>query len=169
LQHYAKMIFLFVVLAFLVPEAGAAAAKTSKSVSPETVANNFYKYHFSHDMGFTPETVKSRSNWLTPELIEACRLYFAVPEDPEEPPYIEGDPFSGSQEYPNRFSLGASTTSGLSAKVPVTFTWKEDGHSTKGTVVLKYLQGKWLIDDVEFLDQESVRKLLSDALKPPEE
>lgn len=141
----------------------ASTAKIQKNSSPESVINSFYKYHFSHDMGFTPETVKSRSAWLSAELLAACKVYFAAPEDPEEPPYIEGDPFTGSQEYPNKFSVGSASVSEMSAKVPVTFTWKEDGHSTKGTVLLKNVKGKWLIDDVEFPDQDSVRKLLSDA------
>jgi hypothetical protein len=136
-----------------------------KVISPESVVTKFYKYHFSHDMAFTPDSLKRRSAWLTPELLEACRVYFAVPENPDEPPYIEGDPFTGSQEYPNRYSVGKGVISETSARVPVIFTWKEDGHSTKGEVVLNNLKGKWLIDDVEFPDQDSVRKLLSDAVK----
>jgi Protein of unknown function (DUF3828) len=137
-----------------------------KVVSPETVVTKFYKYHFSHDMAFTQEALKHRSAWFTPELLEACRVYFAIPENPDEPPYIEGDPFTGSQEYPNRYSVGKGVISDTFARVPVIFTWKEDGHSTKGEVVLKNLKGKWLIDDVEFPDQDSVRKLLTDASKP---
>ena len=136
-----------------------------KVVPPESVVTKFYKYHFSHDMAFTQDTLKHRSGWLTPDLLEACRVYFAVPENPDEPPYIEGDPFTGSQEYPNRYSVGKGNITEKTAKVPVIFTWKEDGHSTKGEVVLKNLKGKWLIDDVEFPDQDSVRKLLSDASK----
>ena len=133
--------------------------------SPSVVVNEFYKYHFAHDMGFSEETFKAREKWFTPDAIADSKKYFAFPGNPDEPPYIEGDAFTGSQEYPNLYSLGAETISGTTAQVPVTFTWKEDGHTTKGIVILKNIDGKWLMDDVTFADQDSFRKLLQDAVK----
>jgi hypothetical protein len=149
--------FLFLIFLFC------ALSASSASDSPETVVDKFYKYHFSHDMGFTQETLTHRSEWLTPELLELCNVYFKIPENPDEPPYIEGDPFTGSQEYPSRYSVGKGKIADTSARVPVVFTWKEDGHSTKAEVVLKKNKEKWLIDDVEFPDQDALRKLLTDA------
>jgi|GEM_PF-2836881 len=161
--------FLLIIVISCLSIATVSAANTSKSSLPETAVNSFYKYHFAHDMAFTPDAVKARSAWMTPELLEACRVYFDIPEDPEEPPFIEGDAFTGSQEYPSHFSVGSATISERSARVPITFNWKEDGHSTEGTVVLKKVQEKWLIDDVEFPDQESIRQLLKEASAPPKQ
>jgi hypothetical protein len=127
------------------------------------VVNEFYKYHFAHDMAFTPDAIKNRSVWLSPELLKACKSYFALPETPDEVPAIDGDPFTGSQEYPDIFLIGYPTTTETSARVPVTFKWK-DGHSTDGTVILIELKGKWLIDDVKFPDQAALRQLLASAL-----
>ena len=152
--------FLLVVFLLVVTPAFAASKST-----PETVVNKFYKYHFSHDMGFTEKTLKLRISWLTPSLLDACRIYFAIPENPDEPPYINGDPFTGSQEYPSKFAIGKAKMEQTAARVPITFTWKEDGHSTNGEVVLKKINATWLIDDIQCADQDSFRKMLSDASK----
>lgn len=130
--------------------------------TPESVVRNFYDFHFSHDMGFTPEAVKQRSAWLTPEMLEACRAYFAIPQNPEEPPMIDGDPFTNTQEYPSSLSVGVANTKETSSRVDVTFTWKEAGvPARKAVVLLKMVGGKWLIDDIEFADRDSMRKLLA--------
>ena len=138
-------------------------SKKMEIQSPEAVVNEFYKYHFAHDMAFVPEEVKHRAVWLTPDLLKACDAYFALPDNPEEAPDIEGDVFTGSQEYPTAFLAGKAVISGVSARVPMTFTW-DNKYNTKGTVVLNHINGKWLIDDVEFPDQESIRQLLKEEI-----
>lgn len=150
-------VFCFVILAALV----AFSADANKTPLPEEVATEFYKYHFSHDMAFVPDEVTKRAEWLTPDLLKACKAYFAIPEDPDEVPDIDGDPFTGSQEYPDEFKTGAAKIIDNVARVPLTFTWKEDHHSTQGVAVLKNVNGKWLIDDVQFPDQDSLRTLLA--------
>lgn len=149
---------------FAAPARGASQAPGA--ADPQTVANEFYKYHFSHDMSFTAETLQPRARWLTPELREACRAYFALPSDPEEVPDIDGDPFTGSQEYPDTFSTGPAQVTGATARVPLTFTWKQDRHSTTSAAVLKQINGQWLIDDVTFPDQDSFRTLLATQFPP---
>jgi hypothetical protein len=136
------------------------------STTPAAAVSAFYQYHFANDMGFSDKTFHARAKWFTPEAQEAARKYFAMPEIPDEAPYIEGDPFTGSQEYPSRFSVGTESIAGKTAQVPVIFTWNEDDHSISATVVLKHANGEWLIDDVTFPDQDSFRKLLADALNP---
>ena len=144
---------------------GAPSAQTQQGSTPEAVVDAFYKYHFSHDMAFDPSNVRQRSSWLTPDLLKACKAYFALPQDPDEAPDIEGDMFTGSQEYPNTYVLSPGKVAETTARVPVTFKW-DDGHSTHGNVVLKKLGGKWLIDDVEFPDQDSIRKTLATETAP---
>src|SRR5688500_18184244 len=72
-----------------------AAKSQHKQVASDV--DQFFEFHFSHAMGFTPEAVKQRIRWLTPQMIEACSAYFAIPQDPNEPPVINGDPFTGTQ------------------------------------------------------------------------
>ena len=131
-----------------------------RQTAPASVVKQFLTFHFSQDMGFTPEAVKQRSAWLTSEMMEACRAYFAIPQNPDEPPFINGDPFTGTQEYPQTFSAGAAKSTKTSARVDISFHWKE-APSRKAVVLLKRLNGKWLIDDIEFPDQESMRKTLA--------
>jgi len=153
---------LFLVLS-ISPLANSYGAK--KQPAPESVANEFYKYHFSHDMAFTSEAIKKRSKWLTSDFLKACEAYFALPQNPDEAPDIEGDVFTGSQEYPDNFSLGTVRIDGMSAYIPIIFRWKEGNH-TSGVVVLKTINEKWFIDDVEFDGQDSIRKLLSTQSAP---
>lgn len=146
----------------LIAVMAAANPKSPKNSGPGDVVKAFYKYHFAHDMAFTPDGVKQRATWFTPGLINACETYFARPQDPDEVPNIDGDPFTGSQEYPNTFSAGPASIQETKASVPVTFSWK-DHHSTRGTVILKKEEdGRWLIDDFEFPDQDSTRQLLAE-------
>jgi len=142
-------------------------AATPVAQKPEDVAGEFYKFHFAHDMAFTPQAVQQRSQWLTPELMDLCKKYFAMPEDPDEAPDIEGDVFTGSQEYPDTYKVGAAAVSGSTAQVAMTFIWK-DHHTTKGTVVMKKVNDKWLIDDVQFPDEDSMRTLLTGELETPQ-
>lgn len=142
------------------------AAFAASVASPKVIVDEFYKYHFSHDMAFTPEAVQQRAAWLTPALKDACRVYFGLPSDPDEVPDIDGDPFTGSQEYPDAYSTGPAEVKDDTARVPLTFTWKEDHHTTNGVAILKNVEGHWLIDDVEFPDQDSIRKLLATQTAP---
>ena len=128
--------------------------------APASVVKEFFTFHFSNDMGFTQEAVKQRNAWLTPEMIEACRAYFAIPQNPDEPPYINGDPFTGTQEYPETFTVGPARSKKTTARVEISFHWK-GAPTRKAAVLLNKVDGKWLIDDIEFPDQESMRKLLS--------
>ena len=142
-------------------------AATPVAQKPEDVAGAFYKFHFAHDMAFTPQTVQLRSQWLTSDLMDLCKKNFAMPEDPDEAPDIEGDVFTGSQEYPDTYKVGTAAVTASTAQVPMTFIWK-DHHTTKGTVVMKKVNDKWLIDDVQFPDQDSIRTLLTGELETPQ-
>ena len=153
-----KRNFVFLLIAFGFCSAVHADEKP-QNPDAASIVKQFYEFHFAHDMGFTPDAVKQRSNWLTPEMIEACRAYFAMPQNPDEPPIINGDPFTGTQEYPQSFSVGDTKAAKDATRVDVTFHWKE-APSRKAVVVLKSINNKWVIDDIEFPDQTSMRALL---------
>src|SRR6266536_1398959 len=65
----------------------------------------FYKFHFSHDQTFTPKTLVRRRKWLTPELYDLLRYELERDTPKDEPPEIEGDPFTDSQEGPTSFRI----------------------------------------------------------------
>ena len=122
----------------------------------------FYRFHFEHDMGFSPEGVRARSAWLSSQLRKACLSYFAKPTSPDEVPDIDGDPFTNSQEYPKSFEVGTPKVTKATALVPVTFRWA-DGHSRSVSVALALQGGTWLIDDINYRGEPTLRKLLTSS------
>ncbi len=145
-------------LALLLPPALGAARQSA--AAPAAVVRAFYRFHFAHDMAFTRAAIRQRARWLTPDLLALCRGYFAAPSPADEPPAIDGDPFTDSQEYPASFRLGAATVAGDTALVPVTFSWK-DGGAQPGVTVVLTRRGGWRIADIRFARGGSLRDLLS--------
>ena len=137
-----------------------AAAAPQRGSAPAAVVRAFYRYHFAHDMAFTRTAIRRRAHWLTPDLLALCRAYFAAPSPADEPPPIEGDPFTDSQEYPATFHVGAATVAGDTALVPVTFAWKDGGTQPGVTVVLTRRAG-WRIADIRFARGGTLRDLLA--------
>lgn len=115
--------------------------------------------HFSGDMGFTPATVARKVGCLSPGLQQDVAAYFARPAPPDEVPAINGDPFTNSQEYPSRFSVGLARVKGERAEVLVRFS----GHGRQERLHLllqREPNGGWRIDDVRYADGSALRALL---------
>jgi Protein of unknown function (DUF3828) len=154
---YARRAVLTAVLA-LAPAAAVAAAQSGPT--PDAVVRAFYRYHFAHDMAFTKSAVRLRARWLAPDLVALCDAYFARPSPPDEPPEIDGDPFTDSQEYPYRFRVLPAQSSSDTALVPVALTWPEGEHRRE-TVVLVRARGVWRIADVRYDSGSSLREELA--------
>jgi hypothetical protein len=127
--------------------------------APGTV-KAFYTYHFAHDMGLTEKSLLERRRWLSPEL-HGLLLYERRRKTPQdEAPYLNGDPFTDSQEYPAAFRVGAASVRKTRASVEVHFTWKEKGRfqGARTSIVRLARQGnEWRIND--FISEEG-RSLL---------
>ena len=138
------------------------AAGVARQAAPpaDAVVRAFYAYHMKHNAGFTPAAVRSRSRWLTARLTASCRAYFARPWPRDEVPPIDGDPFTDSQDYPDAYRVGATSTSGDTARVSVAFSWTGGDHRAV-TVVLVAASGAWRIDDVRPGEGPSLRELLT--------
>jgi hypothetical protein len=110
------------------------------------------------DMGFTPESVARKRSLLTPGLGGAIGTYFARPFPEDEVPPIAGDPFTDSQEYPTRFTLGPSASGGADAVVAVSFAG--DVRHRRVDFVLRREEERWLLDDLRYEDGSTLRALL---------
>ena len=139
------------------------AARQHEAATPAAVVRMFYRYHFAHDMAFTPAAVRLRARWLAPDLLARCRAYFAKPGSPDQVPAIDGDPFTDSQEYPASFRVGRAQTSRDTALVPVTFSWKS-GERRTVTAVLVRGGRPWRLADLRYEAGKTFRSLL--AAKP---
>lgn len=136
--------------------AGTRAAKSS----PEGVVQRFLEAHFVGDMAFTKDLIASRSATITPDLFGKFRAYFAKPSDLDEAPAINGDPFTDSQDYPARFSVGAGDPTGVGMVVPVEFA---DAFASKAVLYeLARKRGRWLISDLIYEDGSRLSAILSE-------
>ena len=136
---------------------GALAAATT----PAGVVQRFLEAHFVSDMRFNAARLASKSAVLTPTLVALTKKYFARPVPEGDAPDIDGDPFTNSQDYPTRFSVGAPTTAASSATVPVRFF--DSSSASVVTYQLLLESGIWRIDDIRYDDGSTFRKLLGGA------
>jgi hypothetical protein len=129
--------------------------------APEAAVQRLLEAHFAGDMGFTPDTVARRRAHYSASLLAAIDAYFAHPHPQDEPPPINGDPITDSQEYPVLFSVGNARREGDTAIVPVRY---DDGYRARRVqFVLRQEQDAWRIDDLRYEYDGTLREALSPA------
>ena len=131
---------------------------TAPAAAPQAVVQALLQRHFKEDMGFTPASAARKAEWLTTDLRKHITAGFAKPTPPGDAPDIDGDPFTNSQDPPNRFKVEAARVKGARAEVPVRFSG--NGNSQRVRFVLRLEQGTWRIDDLAYADGSSLRGLL---------
>jgi hypothetical protein len=127
--------------------------------SPEAVVQDLLERHFDADMAFTAARWDNKRNALTQRLKAAVDAYFAAAWPEDEPPPINGDPLSDSQEYPTRFAVGAATLAAEQARLTVSF--RDARRTTQVHFLLQREDGAWRLDDLEFSSGERLRQLLA--------
>jgi hypothetical protein len=159
-------------LAFCMPILPASArtvSKGGKTGGASAAVRTFYRYHFAHDKAFSKPNVERRRRWLAPELYRLLLNEFARYEthrktNPDDAPYMEGDPFTDTQEYPDSYRVGASVAgSDDSASVPVTFL-SHGRESGKIEVEVMRRGGAWLILNLHYEGDEA--DLLTQLRRP---
>jgi hypothetical protein len=128
--------------------------------SAEGVVQRFLEAHFDGDMGFSPPSLAAKRAYLTDALLEKIDAYFARPQDPDEAPPINGDPFTDSQEYPARFAVMRDDKRVKGVAAPVVFA---DAFRDR-TVVYEMAREnrRWLISDLKFEDGRKLTELLAE-------
>lgn len=132
---------------------------TRSASAPAEIVQELLITHFTHDMGFTRDSVALKKEFLSADLRARIERYFAAPQSPDEAPIINGDPFTDSQEYPVRFTLGKVRTTPRQVTVPVNFG------ETKRRVdyVLKSEGNRWVVYDLVDERGDSLRGLIDVA------
>ncbi len=114
--------------------------------TPSAVVQQLLERHFAGDMGFDAKSIAAKKLYLSDGLYTRIGQYLKRPANPNEAPEIDGDPFTDSQEYPTRFSVGAATADGARMLVPVQFS---DGYSSKRvTYVMEKQAAEWRVADI---------------------
>lgn len=126
-----------------------APAALASAGAAEAVVQRFLEAHYAGEMGFLPDSVAAKREFLSDALAQRIATYFAQPFPEDEPPPINGDPFTDSQEYPTRFIVGRATTAADGrAEVPVRLA---DAYVERTIVyVLAGESGAWRIDDLRY-------------------
>jgi hypothetical protein len=132
--------------------------RESVETTPLAAAMEVLILHFSGDMGFSRESVARKAEWLTPDLRDKLLAWLALPQNPDEVPAINGDPFTNSQEYPDTFRLRSKSSSAATAEVNAIFS---DGHRNwRVTLLMRKAGERWLLDDLRYEDGATLRQLL---------
>ena len=151
-----RLLFMLLLLVMPVSVLGADNAQQT----PRASVQQLFADHFKNDMGFTRDTVARKRNWLTPGLNQEIDTYFRQPFPADEPPPINGDPFTNTQEYPTTFQVGEAVMDGVRANVPVVMTIGATRRTVRAQVVR---QGSgWLVDDLIYEDGSTFRALLKE-------
>lgn len=127
---------------------------------PEHPVQLLLEAHFMGDMAFGRESGWRLVQRGTPALAAAVERALAATPPADEPPPINGDPVTDSQEYPARFAVGVATIDDGRARVPVAYA--DAARERRVTFVLDGAAGAWRIDDIEYADGGSLRALLAE-------
>jgi hypothetical protein len=130
--------------------------------TPEAQVQALLEGHFGGDMGFTREGVAARQPLLAAPLRARIAAYLAAPRPDDEPPAIDGDPFTDSQEYPTRFAVLQGRIEDGRARVPVRFA---DAHRQRQVdyELVREADGVWRVAELHYEGSET----FSDLLAPP--
>lgn len=109
---------------------------------------------------FDAERLARLRAWLAPSLRRAFDAWFALPGKPDEVPYLNGDPFTDSQEPPASLTLGELRQSGAQAWQTV-FVEFEGG--IRRPIVYRLQRqprGDWRISDIDYGHDTTLLQLL---------
>ncbi len=101
----------------------------------------FYSFHFGNEMSASPENLKARASYLTPEL-------FRELSSSGESPY---DYFTATERYPKSFRIGTcSIESPERTELQVVLLWRDDNTSEQKEVRVETVRSgdNWLIQKV---------------------
>ena len=101
----------------------------------------FYSYHFGNEMRFSPENLKPRAKYLTPEFYRSL-----------ENLRTEGDVFTtNNTDYPKAFRVGkCEVLDPAKTGVEVLLFWKTDSRTEQRAINVEVVKqnDRWLIDKI---------------------
>jgi hypothetical protein len=122
--------------------------------------------HLAEESAFDAARLARLRAWLAPTLRQAFEAWFARPANPDEAPYLDGDPFTDSQEPPAALSLGELRQSGAQAWQTVFVEF--DGGIRRSMVyrLQRQPQGDWRISDIDYGHDTTLLQLLRKDTAP---
>lgn len=146
-------------LLFLFAASAIAHADGTGAQTPSEAVSKLYAAHFAGDMAFTHDSVARKQPWLAPDLQALLVAELDRPQPEDEPPYINGDPFTDTQEYPLACRVSGAEIVGDTASVHVDCTL-EGGGTRRIVALLQKLGSAWMLSDLQYEDGRTLRHLL---------
>ena len=128
--------------------------------SPEAIVQSLLIQHFASGMALSADSIAGQRQWLSAGLSQQFEKWFERIAKSDEVPELNGDPFTDSQEAPERFELAPSRVRGERADVVVSFS-REHAKSYPVTFSLVRVNGDWRIDELLYRDGTRLTTLLS--------
>jgi hypothetical protein len=115
------------------------------------IVKSFYRKHLAAgNTSYTERNILAKRKWLSKPLFDALVAERKKSAKSDSAPYLNGDPFTDSQEYPSSFSIDTFDCRKAETTVKVTFTNQPE---TKWVIVKLVLQNhQWKIDNVFYQD-----------------
>lgn len=120
-----------------------------------------YKDHLRRKVGFDAAAVKAKRRWCTAGLMEALQKELKRPQNPDEAPTVDGDPFTNSQEPVASKAVGSARRVGEGMEVALRL--EGEGFKRDFQVLLKREKPGWRIDDLRYDDGSTLQGLLAAA------
>lgn len=120
-------------------------------------------------MGFTRANVQGKQIFFTPEFYKLIEHEFDRQDEfakanPDMVPYIDGDPFTNSQEYPSGFKVGECQVTDIDSLTHVVrLFWKIDEKASNKEMRVKIEKrgDVWQISDIIDHQGESLAQMFS--------
>lgn len=132
--------------------------RTPSTEPAASAVQQLLEAHFASDMAFDRTRTAQKRAMISPTLWLDMQAYFARPVPADEPPLINGDPFTNAQEYPTRFAVTRAESDGAMSRVQVTF--RDAYRATDVWYVLERINSAWLLRDIEYDGETTLRTLL---------
>ena len=129
--------------------------------TPQAAVQRLLEAHFAGRMADPAAGLQRTAPWLSPALLAGLQAERARAEQQDEEPEIDGDPFTDTQEPPQRFTVGAVELHGESARVTVHFSDGARSHALR--YELLRTSAGWRVDDIIDRRGASLRVLLQEA------
>ena len=105
------------------------------------VVKEFYSYHFGNEMKFSPQNLKLREKFLTPEFVKSLQTL-----------QTENDVFTtNSMDFPKTFRVGkCEVVSPEKTNFEIVLFWRDDTRSEQKSIKTEAVKQnhKWLINKI---------------------
>jgi hypothetical protein len=136
------MLFCLLLTAHCLPACKVPNLEAPECTAARAAVREFYSNHFGGDMKFTPENLKAREKYLTPDLTRLLQKFVT-----------DSDPFTlaAPEDVPKAFRVGGcKTLAPDETEVQVLLFWKTDARSEQRAINVAAVKqnDNWLVSNI---------------------